>query len=169
MNLELERQWKSSAVPFDGMCLHLDNLVALSELCLLMIPVVEQLRLKANGQKIYQFDDWHEHDGYITEAHETSWEFIHSALSSEESLRKLNRNDSYVRWACYPSDFSFLLRCYVIDEMEHPDSTLGNWGQLDLCASTTLLDDIKANSESPIAGRLVLSNAKEYFDRAWGG
>jgi hypothetical protein len=73
------------------------------------------------------FADWHEHDGYLTSRQGTTWKTLEQVLASEQSLYESRTGETFVRQSYYPTDDTFLLRIYVLDEDEDSDYP-GRWG-----------------------------------------
>ena len=168
MDQFLEKRWKAAAQPFDGDCLHLKDFVQLSELRHFLVDIVNVLRKYAGRAVLYQLDDWHEHDGFVTQRSEASWDEIDKTLADDESLFANRPGDTYVNRAFYPDGYSFLLRYYVLDadeEVQYP----GKWGACDLSAIQPILATIKCAASDSISRRVNVSNSKVYFDSRYGG
>jgi len=65
--------------------------------------IVRALRQRTKAHALFRFDDWHEHDGYVTEALPTDWEALDQILSNDQKLLFSRHGDRYVRWAYYPN------------------------------------------------------------------
>lgn len=168
MDQFLEKRWKAAAQPFDGDCLHLKDFVQLSGLRRFLVDIVHVLQNHFGRAGLYQLDDWHEHDGFVTQRSEASWSVLERTLADDESLFANRPGDTYVNRAFYPNDYSFLLRYYVLDadeEARYP----GKWGACDLSATKPILATIKSGASETISRLAYVSNAKSYFDSRYGG
>ena len=109
MDEQLEQRWKTGKPPFDGQCIRLTDHLPLPILRSLLSTVVDVLRQTTPACSLFRFDDWHEHDGYVTESLPTEWETFDQILLNDQKLHYSRHGDAYVRWAYYPDDLSFLL------------------------------------------------------------
>lgn len=168
MNTELEKRWKEGKKPFNGNVLVLEDFFVLPELleCLKTISIVLKRHYSDSG--LFMFDDWHEHDGYVTTASEYSWAMIDNILRSGKSLYHSRAGDTCVRKAIYPDNMEFLLRYYVMDEDEDREYP-GIWGDFDICGSSVLLTEITSELRSDIQPLLYEGSAKAYFDGGYAG
>lgn len=166
MDKILEQRWQTAAPPFDGDCLHLGNPVRLKELRTFLVSISGVLQ-RTRPSALFRFDDWHVHDGFVTQRSSTDWDAINKVLSDDESLYAARQGDDYVQQAIYPDDLSFLLRFYVLDdeEVESP----GSWGTCDLCGPSALIESVQNSSPESVSRQFVVSNAKEYFDGLYAG
>lgn len=167
MDAQLEQRWKDGKPPFDGSCLRLTDHVSLPTLRPLLRIIVDALQQRMMHRRLLRFDDWHEHDGYVTEALPTDWAALDQILMNDESLHHSRHGDAYVRWAFYPDDLTFLLRYDVLDPDEEPELS-EPMGDCDLCADAKTIGEIRAKAER-FANCLEEVSAKEYFDEIYAG
>ncbi len=167
MDKQLEQRWKTGKAPFDGECIRLTDHVQLPTLRLLLRTIVDVLHEWKKDCTLSRFDDWHEHDGYATEARATDWETLDQILLNDQTLHHSRHGDSYVRWAYYPDDFTFLLRYDVLDPDEEPELSEPQ-GDCDLCADADIIREIRSKAER-FTDRLEATSAKAYFDKIYAG
>ncbi len=170
MDAQLEQRWKDGKPPFDGSCLRLTGHVPLPTLRSLLRTIVDILRQRMKHRRLLRIDDWHEHDGYVTKALPTDWAALDQVLMNEQSLHHSRHGDSYVRWAFYPDDLTFLLRYDVLDPDEEPELS-EPMGDCDLCADANTIGEIcgKADRLGNCLNCLEEVSAKEYFDKIYAG
>ena len=166
MNKELEKRWKESIKPFDKNVLVLEDLFVIPELLEMIKTVSKVLKQYYLDTKLFILDDWHEHDGYVTTESECNWGMIDDTLNSENSLYQSRSGDTFVRKAIFPENMDFLFRYYILEENEDSEYP-GIWGDFDICASSTLLNEIKTEFNSEISLLLYEVPAKTYFDGAY--
>lgn len=165
MTPELQRRWQAAAAPFDG--------VVVATCDELQLSILQEMLLLAAGElqgafpDVYVSDDWHEHDGFLTEPSPIDWEELLERFSSPFALYDSRHRDEEVRVAIFPSSCDWLLRyCIQDSEPDYRDS---------LCDF-----DFTCSPESPACGlasqinatwptRTNVTPAKEFFDAAYGG
>src|SRR4051812_48637239 len=112
----MNQRWQSYLSPFDGDCLRTDDLISVADLASLLAAIVPALQRDFAAQVLYTFDDWHQHDGYVTERRATEWGSLSAAAQNRDTLLASRQGDSHVHRSYYPQDLSFLLRYDVSDE-----------------------------------------------------
>lgn len=125
-----------------------------------ILPVLKQT---STGQALFAFDDWLQHDGFVTNCVETTWEELSSSTSTIDALMSSRQGDTYVRRAVYPADCSFLLRFYVDDE--DMISGVQYSGDFDLTANAELIHTIRAACSTTGSVLWREEAAKDFFDR----
>ncbi len=168
MNKDLNIRWQNAKRPFDAQILHPSDLMPLSMLRVLLHTIVQVLHSEFGQEKLYRFEDWHEHDGYITRETLVSWKSLDEILSSNESLYSARHDDTFVHWAYYPAGLSFLLRFDVLDENED-ELYPGIWGTFDVSTTSPLLQKVEAALSKEPAHSLLKEEAKSYFDENYAG
>ena len=115
MTSELERRWQNGSKPFNGRTVAFasDDLTPLPGLRLALLALVPRLQQHCPDAALFMLDDWHEHDGFISEAEPTSWQHLSDALVSDNALLALSTGESYVRRAFFPASYDFYLRVYI--------------------------------------------------------
>ena len=167
MDEQLEVRWRSGRSPFDGRCLRCSEPIDVARLRQIMQIVVDVLCARITGPNLLKFDDWHEHDGYITQAISTTWAELEDILRTDQRLHSSRHGDSYVCWAYYPADFSFLLRYDIVDRDEDPE-LIEPVGDFDLSAdATTVAEALSKLGEYHDCIEVV--ETKAYFDRVYAG
>lgn len=163
----MNERWQAGLSPFDGDCLVTDDLVPVEELRALLAIILPELEGEYGAQTLYAFDDWHQHDGYVTGRRITEWRSLAAASHSAVALIASRQGDSCVHRSFYPSNLCFLLRYDVLDE-ECGDGT-GFSGALDLSASPARIAKTLSLARSHLGSRLRSEASKGYFDRTYSG
>ena len=167
MDQNLEKRWRTIQAPFDGATLTLSDYVPVAELRDILIRLVSMLQRKSFGN-LKKLDDWHEHDGFIVESADATWEDLENALRDEDSLYESRQGDTYVRRAFYDASNHFLLRYYIMDKDEDADHYPGIQGDFDLTAQPVVIDEVRSIFES-ISDKIIVKNSKEFFDKNYAG
>ena len=168
MDQELYARWRAKQSPFEGEIIYLDDYLPIAQLRTTLVSLVDLLQQHYQAANLYTLRDWHEHDGYIWSRQSTSWQSVEQLLASEQSLYDGRTGDTYVRLAYYPSDSSFLLRVYVMDEDEEPEYP-GRWGNFDLSGAPSLLATITPQLPVAIQPLLRREQSGAYFDQSYAG
>jgi hypothetical protein len=163
----MNQRWQIGISPFDGDCLLTDDLLSVADLRLLLAVVVPELEGHYAAQTLYTFDDWHQHDGYVTERRVTDWGTLAEVTRSADSLVASRQGDTYVHRSFYPEDLAFLLRYDVSDE-DSGDGT-GFAGAFDLSASPAMITWLAARVPVGLRPRVRIEPSKAYFDRTYAG
>jgi hypothetical protein len=158
---------QSGHLPFDGDCLVTDDLISAEELRQLLGVILPALERGSAAQTLYTFDDWHQHDGYVTERRVMEWGASVAVTRSADALIASRQGDTYVHRSFYPEDFAFLLRYDVSDE-ESGDAS-GFSGTFDLSAQPDTIARTASLVPVPLRSRLRVELSKGYFDRTYAG
>jgi hypothetical protein len=75
----MNQRWQNGLSPFDGDCLVTADLISVEELRQLLGVILPELERTSAPQTLYSFDDWHQHDGYVTERRTTKWAELRAA------------------------------------------------------------------------------------------
>jgi hypothetical protein len=169
MDLEFEHRWKAGLPPFDGSTLCLEDLLPLSRLQPVLQLVVARLRQFQPERELFSLLDWHEHDGFVNAAEDTSWEDLEWIVSSRYRLLGACTGETYVRKGFFPADRDWYLRVYVPDDSDQPPDVPERVGDSDLTCSPVLSAEIRQDAEASTGVSLVLDGAKRYFDQYSGG
>lgn len=163
----MNQRWQSGLSPFDGDCLITDDLLLVEDLRSLLALVVAELESQYAAQTLYAFDDWHQHDGYVTERRVTDWGTLAAVTRSADALIASRQGDTYVHRSFYPEDFAFLLRYDVLDE-DSGDGT-GFAGTFDLSAVPPMIARLAALVPLGLRPQVKIEPSKVYFDRTYFG
>ena len=112
-------------------------------------------------QRLYVNEDWHVHDGFIKDFKLVSKNQLFAELSSqpEKWIRVI---DYQVYWGFYDPNFQFYLR-FGLDE-EEPDTMM-----FDLTSTKVAVERLAAELNSAFNLQFGIVDAKQYFDRNYGG
>jgi hypothetical protein len=163
----MNHRWQGGLSPFDGDCLVTDDLVSVEDLRALLALILHELEEEYAAQTLYTFDDWHQHDGYVTERRLTEWSSLATLGRRADALIASRQGDTYVHRSFYPEDGSFLLRYDVPDE-DCGDGT-GFSGAFDLSANPTRIAQMLPLVPPSLRSRLRVEPSKDYFDRTYAG
>ncbi|HWY87231.1 MAG TPA: hypothetical protein VNX28_10930 [Gemmataceae bacterium] len=167
MDTLLNQRWQAGLPPFDGDCLVTDGMISVDNLRMLLAIVLPELKGDDGGRTLYTFDDWHQHDGYVTNRQETEWSSLESLARNNDLLVASRQGDDYVHRSFYPENLSCLLRFDVPDK-DCGDGT-GLSGTFDLSASPPKIARILSILPLTLRTGLRLELSKGYFDRTYAG
>jgi len=163
----MNQRWQGGLSPFDGDCLISDDRITVEELRELLTVIVPELEKGCAGQALYAFDDWHQHDGYITGRRAIDWLELAAVARSADVLIASRQGDTYVHRSFYPEDLSFLLRYDVSDEERGDGSAFS--GAFDLSAKPEWITRTSLLAPPRLQPRLRVEASKTYFDRTYAG
>jgi hypothetical protein len=163
----MSQRWQSGLSPFNGDCLRTDDQISVADLGALLTAIIPALQKDYASQGLYTFDDWHQHDGYVSDRRATEWSSLTAAAESQDALIASRQGDSYVHRSFYPEDFSFLLR-YDVPDKECGDKT-GFSGTFDLSANSALIAKVLPLVPEKLRQRFQVEPSKQYFDKAYSG
>jgi hypothetical protein len=175
MDAEFERRRHKCLPPFDGVTLTLPDYVSLPLLQPILSIVVEWLFAYRPDAPLYRLLDWHEHDGYITEASPSSWQELRLLAASSERLEaRFHLGDTYVREGFFPAERDYYLRVYVPDPddnpLYHPDAAnLIKYGTLDVSGPESLMSAIASAIEAVDDITIEVVPSETFFARSYGG
>ena len=167
MDALLDERWRTAQPPFDGDCLVADGSLTVDELREILNVTVSVLRNRNAGLTLHSFDDWHQHDAFITERRPSDWADIERAGSSRDSLIAFRQGDTWVHRAFYPENLTFLLRFDIGDEPARDGSTF--CGAFDLSADSETLHEVLGAISANLRSQLRITTAKSYFDTTYTG
>jgi hypothetical protein len=163
----MNQRWQSGLSPFDGDCLVTDDLISVEELRQLLDVILLELESGFAAQTLYTFDDWHQHDGYVTDRHVIEWATLAAVARSPDALIAARQGDTYVHRSFYPEDYAFLLRYDVSDEEGADASSFS--GTFDLSADPDIIARTASLVPVPLRSKLRVEQSKGYFDRTYAG
>jgi hypothetical protein len=163
----MNQRWQSGLSPFDGDILFTDDPISVQDLQAILLVIVPELEVDYAAQNLYTFDDWHQHDGYVTERRPTEWSSLAAVAQSADALIASRQGDTDVHRSFYPEDLSFLLRYDVSDE-ESGDAVVFS-GSFDLSANSTMIARLVALVPPALRSRLQVEPSKGYFDSTYAG
>ena len=88
MDARLDPLWKTGKPPFGGQCIRVTDHVPLPILRSVLGAIVETLPQHIEDTSLFRFDDWHEHDGFVTEARPTDWAALKEVLANDQNLHR---------------------------------------------------------------------------------
>lgn len=171
MDRILEIAWKQQEKPFHAETIVPDDSIPISTLRQILLSIVGHCELyyPSDYCTLYKFDDWHEHDGYVTDRHLTTFQDLRSGLESDELLYQLRHQDCNVYSAFYPDSLDFLCRYDISDENEEAEQYPGFWGDFSFTGYGFDLREIAKRLNDYNNVTFSKQNSKEYFDKIYGG
>ena len=163
---ELQRRLSASLPPFDGTTIAVCDDPTVDEVLEMLQFISGQLATQ-NGD-LFLFDDWHEHDGFLTEPKPTDWQTTIGAWPDIQSLHASCHGDDYVRIALYSPSFHWLLRY----DLDSSDSTAieDAWPVLDYtAAANTEASQLIAAVAERWPGSTNVSPAAQHFQSCYAG
>lgn len=165
MTPELQRRWQTATAPFDG--------VVVATCDDSKLTVLQEMLLLAAGQlqgafpDVYVSDDWHEHDGFLTEPSPIGWEELLERFSSPLALYDSRHRDEEVRVAIFPGSCEWLLRYSIQDaESDYRDA----FCDFDFtCSPASPACGLASEINATWPGCTSVTPAKEFFDAACAG
>jgi hypothetical protein len=174
MDAEFEIRWREGRFPFDGTTVALTEYVPLATLREALLIAVGHLRQYRPTSTLWCLDDWHAHDGCVTEAQRTTWQELDALLSSSDGLKAASTGDTYVCRGYFPVERDYYLRLYVPDVSDNPfhahdDPNLVEVGLFDLTCQWPMAKRIAEEIGAVGIQVIELVPAKEFFDRSYSG
>ena len=171
MDAELDRLWRDSCPPFDGLTITMNDYLPLLLFQQILAAVVERLYTYRPEASLFHNMDWHEHDGIINESQPTSWKKLRDLVASIENLQdRFYLADTSVRDGIFPAERDYLLRYYV----DFPDAT--PWepaplptGIIDVTCQRPLALQIESAMQTVGVSNLDILPAKAFFDSRYAG
>ncbi|MCW3054785.1 MAG: hypothetical protein JWN14_3955 [Chthonomonadales bacterium] len=171
MDAELDRRWRESQPPFDGLTITLKDYIPLPLFQKALVAVVERLYTYRPEASLCHNMDWHEHDGFISESQPIPWKQLRDLVASIENIQdRFYLADTYVRDGIFPAERDYLLRYYV----DFPDAT--PWeptplptGIMDVTCQRPLTLQLKDVLQATGVSNLEILPAKAFFDTRYTG
>lgn len=166
MTPDLQLRWQSRCAPFDGTTITICDDPTPEEVLRLLRSIAAWLRQRY--PTVLQFDDWHEHDGFLTQPSVMDWEAMSACWHDVPSWKMASPDDDHVRKAIYSPTCDWLLRCSL--DSNDADSLDNAYPYLDFTAAagSRALELINAIGER-LPGCTSVSPAAMYFQSRYGG
>lgn len=133
MTPELQNRFLARIAPFDGRTISLCDDPTPEDVLAALQRVASVLGI--HYRTILRFDDWHEHDGFLTNPIVIDWTQQTECWSNLDSWFKSSPDDDYVRTAIYSPTFDWLLRC-GLNKSNESDALDNAWPYLDFTAAS---------------------------------
>ncbi len=116
MDRILQTAWQRNEKPFHSETICLDIAVSISTLRKILTSVLNYCEEMYPPEyvQLYAFDDWHTHDGYISESRLTNLQELSLILNSDDSFYQSRHHDYDVWRAFYPNSLDFLCRYEIL-------------------------------------------------------
>jgi hypothetical protein len=110
--------------------------------------------------------DWHEHDGWLTEAQPATWQDLSGLVESDESLALACTDETLVSLGFFPEQRNFYLRIYVLaaEDNQKLGSAPFRYGRFDLTTSESLATLLSEQVPELTGVELASHPAKAFFD-----
>jgi len=153
-------RWRSGAEPFDGEVVTSGTDKSVGTL---LSALAYLIRLADDtGETLFIYDDWHEHDGYITEPRKIELASLRCMVKDRESVVASIQGDDEVRTAVYPESLSWLMRwCIDIEDDANYD--------FEFCTATPRALDTLEQIYKISPEYFYRTNAEQYFHKRYGG
>lgn len=161
MDEALERAWRSVTSPFDGLTWRTAD-APVKTLAPLLTQLVESLRVRFGERRLWRVEDWHAHDGWVTERCPSSWDELLELCRSEDALIARAALDEFVALGFYTEPPALLLRIEVEEHAEPGHERMGAF-DVTLPASDAALCEALPHE---LSVRRI--DAKPYFDEIHG-
>lgn len=161
MDALMDSAWRGAAPPFGGETLHVGPL-PLSELQRLLAAAVAELRSVFGECPLHSFEDWHEHDGYVTTAVLADWNDLSALVEAVDTLYAGRCSDDFVQRAYYDEDRNFILRIWVPEEDDDPEQFPGMSGSFDVSGAPSLLDRLHPSGVLAVREQAAAFFARRY-------
>jgi methylglutaconyl-CoA hydratase len=161
MTPTLQDRRQLHAPPFNGMTLRCKETLTPDALQKALTYVVAYLAEQFPDTPLEFFQCWLEHDSSLQEAQPTSWETLHSEVSSTSSLLRLfDHADFEVRRAFVAGGDAWLLRFFIDDD----PNAIPRLGDFDLTISIEHAMNLYGMLQKPSHGEFDLTFPGVYFD-----
>lgn len=161
MDEPLERAWRSATSPFDGITWRTAD-APVKTLAPLLTQLVASLRARFGERRLWRVEDWHAHDGWVTERRASNWDELHEVCRSEDALIAHAGLDDLVALAFYTEPPALLVRIEVED---HAEAGHERMGAFDVTLPTS---DAALCEALPRELSVRRIDAKQYFDEIHG-
>ena len=118
----LETLWQDGEKPFHGETIYPLDDVFVRDAIVAIPSALNHIARYYPGSRLFAFDDWHEHDGFIVSAKPTTLDEIRRQLATPESYISSHSDDTAVYRAIYSDSRDFLLRYSLWDDDQHQDA-----------------------------------------------
>ena len=162
-----EARWRDLVPPFDALTLA-TPILATQQLHAAAASLVRLLRVAFPDAVLSTAEDWHEHDGFVSEPQPAGWDVLALAVGSDAAFMECSPTDTYVRRA-WLADGSLYLRWLFYDEGESLyAATPRSGGDLDLTAERDVIEDVLELLRK-IGIEAAVEPASDFFGRRWSG
>jgi hypothetical protein len=174
MDADLEARWRLATSPFSGKTVYVDEFIPLADLRAALSIALTELSMRFGGESLLRADDWHEHDGYISEAEPSDWTELKALTTSDEAILRACTDETYVRRAYFTQSRGFLLRIYVPSPYDdphllHDDPALVRSGVFDVSCDASMAGELISTAKASGVADLRSTSAKEFFDQRYSG
>jgi hypothetical protein len=166
MTPALQNRWQSRLSPFNGTTISIVDDPTPDDVLLTLRTMADWLRQRY--PTILQFDDWHEHDGFLTEPKAIDWVSVDCYFRDLQSWKSVSPDDDYVRMAIFPPSFDWLIRCGLAStDIESVDES---WPYLDFTvAANSNVSELIRIIEDDLPGYTSIDFAARHFNACYAG
>ena len=161
MTKELEHNLLNNLSPFNTFTLKPELDLEIDDLRETLLRVLKFIQMYYPNEKLYISDDWHEHDGFITDS---------KTITIDTILKKMKTNKSFYQWRngahevyklINPESYNFMLRFYIMDLDDNLPESPGIWGTFTFSACGAEVNELKKWIGSK---RPETFGTKQYFE-----
>ena len=123
MDTLLEPLWRTGQKPFHSKTIFPSVEVFVEDAMIAISSALRHIEIYYPSNRLFAFDDWHEHDGFVTPARPISISELREQIKTPASYAQSLSDDTAVYRAIYPDSLDFVLRYSLSDEdsLEAPD------------------------------------------------
>jgi hypothetical protein len=167
MNQGLHAAFVSGSMPFNQCTAFTTPSLSLDELLEIQRITLNFLELYYPNDHLFVFDDWHQHDGFISSERPVNRNELESYFVSTETLLKTDQGDYCVAKAVFPENMMFLWRWNIEDETDLPDGDL--WCSWDFTACVHEISEMLKFLTGVRGVRFEHDSALNYFTIRYRG
>ncbi len=166
MDAEFEHRWRAAQSPFDGLTVTARDYLPLPLLKQALGIVVACLASHRPDAELFRLRDWHEHDGFVSNASSSSWQDLRALIASEAALAAC-MGDTYVREGLFPAERDYYLRLYVPEPWDNPCPY--PCGMFDVTCPRSLAEEIIAAIKTAGICHVEARPAVAFFNESYRG
>lgn len=115
MDCTLEPLWQTGEKPFHGKTIYPADDVFVRDAIVAIPSALDHIAQNYPTDRLFAFDDWHEHDGFVVSSKPTTLDAIREQVTTPDSYVSNHSDDFAVYRAIYPDSLAFLLRYSLYD------------------------------------------------------
>jgi|GEM_PF-2151743 len=116
MDTILESLWRTGQKPFHSETIFPSKDVFVRDAIVAISSALNHIESYYPSNRLFAFDDWHEHDGFVTPAKPTCLKELREQIMTPDSYVRSLSDDTSVYRAIYPVSLDFVLRYGVGDD-----------------------------------------------------
>jgi hypothetical protein len=168
MTEALDKVWRVASPPFAGTTLFAADEVSWAAFSSASLAVLDRLESSYGTEALFRCDDWHCHDGFVTDSRRLTWAELRSALQTPAALSRITSGDFEVYCAVFPESASFVWRLLLppVEDWPSPEQPVAGF---DFSGAEPLLDEIRAIVSASPDICIAAEPSATYFSRRYAG